>query len=247
MNTMSKYLLFIALAFASCKSQKTYITDLEYERFTIGDSGGEDKNIADMITPYRDQLSSTMDTKIATNTTHMAKRRPNSLLGNWFTDVLLDASENIAGRKIDFAAQNYGGLRVPAVGKGDITVGTIYELMPFDNTLVILEANGTIVNKLIQRIAEKGGWPISKGLSFTMKDGKATDIMIQNEPLDKSKTYLFALPDYIANGGDDCFFLEKAVRHETGRLLRNVMIDHLKSMDVNQPIEVDDTKRIKTK
>jgi 2',3'-cyclic-nucleotide 2'-phosphodiesterase (5'-nucleotidase family) len=247
MKTTIQFLLFTAIFLASCSSQKTYITDLEYERYTVGESNHDDKDIDDIIAPYRDQLSSKMDTKLATNTTHMAKRRPNSLLGNWFTDVLLDASEDITGRKIDFAAQNYGGLRIPSIGKGDITVGTIYELMPFDNTLVVLEANGTIVNKLIQRIAEYGGWPISKGLTFTMKEGKAIDIYIQDKPLDISRTYLFALPDYIANGGDDCFFLEKAVRHETGRLLRDVMIDHLKSKDANKPLVVDETNRIKTK
>ena len=247
MKILTRYLIIILLAFSACKSQKTYITDLEYERFTVGESSLDDQEIDQMIAPYRSQLDETMNTKIATNTTHMAKKRPNSLLGNWFTDVLLDASENLSQRPIDFAAQNYGGLRLPSVAKGDITVNTIYELMPFDNTLVILEANGTIVNKLVQRIAKKGGWPISRGLSFTISDDKAVDIMIQGKPLDLSDTYLFALPDYIANGGDDCFFLKDAKRHETGKLLRDVIIEHLQSLDINEPFTVDDTKRIKTK
>ena len=247
MSINLKYLLFCFIIFTSCKSQKTYVTDLEYQRYTVGESDQTDASIDNMIDPYRDQLSETMNTKIATNALHMPKRRPNSLLGNWFCDVLLAASENLSQSDIDFACQNYGGLRLPSVGKGDITVGTIYELMPFDNTLVILESDGKIVNQLIQRIAEKGGWPISDGLSFTMVDGKAEAIMINDKPLDLNGEYRFALPDYIANGGDDCHFLEKAKRIETGKLLRDVMIDHLKTQDVNTPFTVDKTERIKTK
>ena len=246
---MKKSIYLFALAglfLVACNSNKTYITELSYQRYTVGETDNNDESVEAFILPYREQLSKTMDTKIATNNTHMPKRRPNSLLGNWFADVLLASSRQLMDEEIHFAAQNFGGLRLPSVGKGDITVGTIYELMPFDNSLVILEAEGDIVNQLVQRIAEKGGWPISDGLSFAMVDGQAKDILIQNKPLDLEATYRFALPDYIANGGDDCDFLESAKRIETGKLLRDVIIDYLKSKDVNEPLVVDGTERIKT-
>ena len=148
---------------------------------------------------------------------------------------------------VDFACQNYGGIRIPALARGNVTVGSIYELMPFDNTLKILTIDGPTTQQLLDRIAEKGGWPISRTLSFTIDNDRATNIVIKGQPFDINNSYKVALPDYIADGGDDCSFLLGAPAETDDRMIRDIIIDWLKGLpDDKKTLEVDETPRIAT-
>ena len=188
---MEKTNFFILFSFIilsiGCKSTKTYISQYEYERYEVEGKAETDKSIDHIISPYRNELGKTMNEVIAINDKKLVKRKPNSSLGNWFADVLHKASESVTSTKVDFALQNYGGLRIPALPKGEITVGTIYELMPFDNILIVVKVDGMTTQKLLDRVAVYGGWPQSHGLKFKIDDNQAKDIMINGEPFDQSK------------------------------------------------------------
>ena len=137
---------------------------------------------------------------------------------------------------VDFAVQNYGGLRVPVVAKGDLTVGDIYEVMPFDNKLVVLNLTGEKTLMLLNRIADYGGWPISSNLTFAIEDEKATDIMIKGESFDIKKSYRVALPDYTANGGDRCTFLMKEPQEDNDKMIRDLVIEYFQNNPPSDPI-----------
>lgn len=150
--------------------------------------------------------------------------------------------------EVDFALQNYGGLRLPSLAKGELTVGEVYELMPFDNQLVVLNLNGVVMKKLVDAIADKNGWPVSRGLSFVIEDRKATDILINGQPFDPSKTYRAAVPDYVANGGDQSDYLTDLDQEESGVFIRDIIIEHLEELQEHKlPIVIDHTERITKK
>jgi len=241
-NLYSFLTLIVLCSFIGC-SKHTYTADIDTSNYRIGKWHKTDGEIDKMIEPYKEQLDSKMDEVIATNPSEMRKGRPSSTLGNWFSDALLIEGKKLYGEDVDMAFQNYGGIRVPSLGAGDVTVGNIYELMPFDNTLVHLEMSGKLTKKLLDRIAEKGGWPVSSSLSFKIKNNKAVDIIINGEAFDLSKTYTAVLPDYIANGGDNCFFLSKAKRRDNEKMIRDLIISHLRS-NAEKTLVVDNTKRI---
>lgn len=219
--------IFLLVMIAAGCAKQTYTADIDTSYYRITKRNKTDKELDKLISPYREQLESKMGRVLAFNKKEMTKARPNSTLGNWFADALLEEAEYIYKKDIDIAMQNYGGLRVPFLKQGDITVGNIYELMPFDNMLVILTMDGKLLQKLLDRVAEKGGWPISNTLQFTKNKEKAESIMIKNEPLDLNKTYTVAIADYIANGGDNCFFLDQAKREDLDIMIRDLIIDHL--------------------
>lgn len=247
MKKAIKYILSIGLfvGLVSC-SKQIYTADIDTSYYRVNYKNTTDKDIDKMIAPYKSQLDAQMNDVIAINPEEMTKRRPSSVLGNWFSDALLEESSRIYGVDIDMAMQNYGGIRVPALAKGKVTVGNIYELMPFDNKLVILELDGKTTKMLLDRVAEKGGWPVSKTLSLDIQGDKATNIMIKGEPFDIDKTYTVALADYIANGGDNCFFLADSKRTDKDILIRDIIIDHLKSKPKgDREIIQDKTQRIK--
>ena len=240
------YLSIFCISIWSCSSSKTYISNLDPDRIEVSSAYQEDASVANLIAPYKKEVTSQMIEVIGTLDKKLSKRRPNSNLGNWFADALKDEASVIYNNKVDFAVQNYGGIRIPSLAAGAITVGNIFELMPFDNKLLILTCDGATVKKLTDRIAEKGGWPISDGLSFRIVENHSEDVMIHGEPLDMSKRYVAAIPDYIANGGDNCEFLLEMNRVDTEKYVRDIVIDHLrKEFKDGTTQSVDNTKRIK--
>ena len=106
---------------------------------------------------------------------------------------------------IHFSIVNNGGLRT-SLPKGKITVGDVFELMPFENELVLLSLTGSQVSELADYIASRGGEGVS-GISFGMLSGRAEGIKIQNRPLEPDSTYWMVTSDYIAADLiQECYF-----------------------------------------
>ena len=219
--------------FISCNSQQVWHQaeiDPETYRFDRYAGVEENEEINALIAPYKAEVDKEMNEVIAILNHELTKKRPESTLGNFVADILEVQGEKYINKDVAFAAQNYGGIRVPAVASGDITKGKVFEIMPFDNTMLILESKGSIIQRLCDKIASSGGWPISKGINFVIKDEKATEIKINGESLDPDVTYTYVLPDYIANGGDGCDFLLDEKRVDTKIMIREVMIEYLKNL-----------------
>lgn len=220
-------LLSLVLLLSSC-AKVWHKADVEYTRIEIDGIQNSGHPIEALITPYKIQIDEKMDIVIGINEIELTKERVESNIGNWMADIILDEASRLTTMKVDFAIQNYGGIRLPSISAGPITIRTIYELMPFDNAMVILEADGPTTKMLLDRIATYGGWPISRSVKFEIKDGHAENIYINNLPFDIEKTYRIALPDYVANGGDGTDFLADLPREDFALLLRDAIINNIK-------------------
>ncbi|MBX2815197.1 MAG: 5'-nucleotidase C-terminal domain-containing protein [Saprospiraceae bacterium] len=194
----------------------------------------KDEQVSDgverIIAPYRSQLTEQMSEVIAEVETPLWKARPESPLGNFLADVVVSYCTR-KGEQVDFATLNHGGVRISSVGKGPLTVEKVYELMPFDNTLVLMDLDGAVVLNLLDRIADDGGWPISAAVSMKIRDGKASEIEIGGSSFDREKRYRVALPNYIAEGGGDCDFLIDLPRENfQASLLRDIFIEEIREI-----------------
>lgn len=228
----------ISFLFSSCKSYfAVNKTDTQYYKIDKRLDSIESSRLDSIIAPYKSQLDSKMNEVIG-YAEYMNKQRPESTLGNWVADVIADKAAEITGQKIDFAVQNYGGLRISEIPKGPVTLGKIYELMPFQNFVTIVTANGDVTRQFFERMADYGGWPISKGVKYKIKEGKPVDIVINGKPFDPNGTYKIALPDYVANGGDKCFFFNDQKKYITDKLIRDVLIEAVKEANAKgKPVE----------
>ena len=198
-----------------------------------------------MIEPYRNQLNAIMDEVIGYSA-GLSKTRPESTMGNWVSDALEKFAAEKTGQNIAFAAQNYGGLRINEIPQGPVTRGKIFELMPFENFLTIITVEGSIVKEFLDRIAEYGGWPVSRSLQFRIEDTKAVDIMIKGVPFDINADYILALPDYVANGGDGSFFFEPLPKEHSEYLIRDILIEEVRnSASRNEAIGAEIEGRIR--
>lgn len=210
--------------------------------YQISNEISDDPEISALIAPYIRRMSSRMNQVIAWSTKPMVKGQPESTLGNLSADIVRFRAVRELGKPVHIAVVNNGGLRIP-LPEGNITVGHIYELMPFENTITVLRLSGTQVQKMADQIASGGGQPVS-GIRFRIQDGRANDILVNYEPLSPDREYLVATNNYMADGGEDISVLwEPIERIDTGVLIREAMIEYIR-MQRHLDLEPDQRIRI---
>jgi 2',3'-cyclic-nucleotide 2'-phosphodiesterase (5'-nucleotidase family) len=179
--------------------------------------------VASMLKPYADSVNSSMGDIIAVSAAELERKQPEGTLGNLLADGMLAKAAELYNKKVDAAFINFGGIRLQSLPAGNITRGKIFELLPFDNVIVLQQVSGSVLRQFIDHIAGRGGWPCA-GISFQLKDKKAVNIYIGGAPLDEMATYTIANNDYIANGGDDCMMLGRLPQQNGGFVFRDAII-----------------------
>jgi len=237
-SIQGKFLLSLAiLCLFSCRSTN-YLSSIKPERQTISTKIEADQSITALIQPYKVKLDEKMNQVIGQTATDLTKKRPESTLGNFMADAIQRQTEKNIGESIAFAIQNYGGIRISKIAKGAITRGKIYELMPFDNTVVILSLNRTEVMELVEHLTSGGGWPVSSTIQINQNDSGKLDIQIRDQPLSPDKIYKVAIPDYVANGGSDSKFLRGKPQQALDLYIRDLLITDVEEHTANKlPIE----------
>ncbi len=191
----------------------------------------EDKQVLDLIAPYKAQFEAEMSEVVGVTAYELLKQKPEGKLNNFLADAVLQACQNLNKNPIDFCVLNYGGIRLPALPEGNISKSMIYELLPFDNYMVVLNMTPEMLQQLFDHIVAKGaGWPISKQVHFKLDsvNQQASNIKINNEDIGSKQNYQVLMPDYIANGGDDCRMLKSIPQHNLNILIRDAMLSYLK-------------------
>lgn len=179
-----------------------------------------------MLRPYATKMNATMDEVIGFSNNTLTAKSPESALGNFLADCIKTMAEKKFGTKVDAGFINQGGIR-SYIARGNITVGKIFEIMPFDNLVVLQKLKGSVLQQFLDKTASLGGWPVSRGLTMEMKDKKAVNVIINGAPIENEKVYVIANSDYVANGGDDCEMLRKIPKMNIGYLLRNAIIEYV--------------------
>ncbi|HRO46823.1 5'-nucleotidase C-terminal domain-containing protein [Agriterribacter sp.] len=217
--------IFIASCRLSYQPQSVQYTD-----YRISSTGNTDTSFAAFLKPYGDSVHKRMQVVVATAATTLQKKQPEGTLGNFLADALLESAAERFDIHIDAAFLNPGGIRMAYIGSGPVTIGNIYEVMPFDNLMALQEVNGKVLQAFLDLTAAKGGWPVA-GLTMKIKDKKATDIIIGGKSLNVNAHYNIVNSDYIVNGGDNCDMLKAIPAKTTDYLIRDAFIDYFSKQD----------------
>lgn len=186
-----------------------------------------DKNYESYLLPLKQRVDAKMNVVIGQAAVTMKGHGPESLLSNFSADVYRQKATEYLGTNVDIAIVNLGGLRT-TVPAGNITVGKVFELMPFENELVILWLKGDKLNDLLQNFASMGGEGVS-GLHMDIEHGAATNITIGGNPLDADKLYTITTNDYLAGGNDKMVQLAEYVKRvNTGIKVRDMLLKYIK-------------------
>lgn len=169
-----------------------------------------------------------------------------TLLGRWACEVMAEKT----GAQI--AIQNGGGLR-RTLEKGDITMGDMYEIMPFDNYLVVMDLPGEDIKKaidhgLINPNVTDGAFSglIVEYDSSKEFENRITKITLSDgAPLDMKKTYRVVVNDFMFTGGDNYNFKNATNVDETYVPVRDVFVETIKKAKQITPKKVDYIKDVK--
>jgi 2',3'-cyclic-nucleotide 2'-phosphodiesterase (5'-nucleotidase family) len=227
---MKKNILFIILTFfiaISC-TPKLYVNTAKTQNVNIGVGTGENTRIKDLIQPYKLQIDEAMNKVIGQTAKELRCERADleSPLGNFIVDLMLYQTSKIYDMPLDICVVNNGGLRVP-INAGNVTVGNIFELMPFENEVVVLTLTGSDLLELLAYEAKYRKTSFANAKLKYTEEGLLISAMIGGEPLQATKTYKLVTYDYLANGGDGMTCFEKLKREPMGITVRTMIIDHI--------------------
>ena len=244
MKKLKLFLYFIVLIVlcACATSMSQVLTLIKAKNIPIDENTPQEATIENFIAPYRQHVDNEMNKVLAQNAQDLVKDRNNPPLNmpisNFFADAIYETIapyyKQRTGQTIDFVLLNFGGIRSD-LPKGDVTVGSVYDIMPFENKVVVLTMSGEKVQELLNYlIKERKPHPLSKQIDLQItKDGKVVHFNINGKPFDSKATYIVATSDYLMNGGDAMYFFENSLKvDETDYKLRNVLIDYFKKIDV---------------
>jgi 2',3'-cyclic-nucleotide 2'-phosphodiesterase (5'-nucleotidase family) len=216
---------FVVIVFAASCSTTQQPTSILYKDYRIDTKETKvDSSLVKMLQPYTISLNASMDKVIGFTNNTLSAKQPESGLGNLMADCMKTMAEKKFNRKIDAGFMNQFGIRT-SIPKGNITVGKIFELMPFDNLIVLQEIKGTVLKQFLERIASYGGWPVSAGVKMSIRDKKLVDVTINGKQLDENSTYVIANSDYVAGGGDNCEMLRNIPQISKGYLYRDALLE----------------------
>ncbi len=178
----------------------------------------KENSVDSMVAPYKVALEAEMNEVIASAPNDFTRGRPNGSLNNWAADVVLNAMKDSLGQeKSVMSLLNFGGLR-NSLNQGDIALKDIFQLMPFDNEIVIIEMPLETIPEIEAYLKASGGEPIG---GARIVEGK----LILDELKTGQTSFFIVTSDYLFNGGDKMYFFQKnlAIVY-TGILIRDAMI-----------------------
>jgi 2',3'-cyclic-nucleotide 2'-phosphodiesterase (5'-nucleotidase family) len=201
-------------------------TAVQYNDYRIGNSQQKDPNLLTILKPYSDSVNKSMNDVVGIAEKNLDKKELECTLGNFMVDAFFIMAKEKYNTQVDAAFLNYGGIRLTQLPAGNVTRGKIFELMPFDNLLILQKLKGDVLKQFLDLIAERGSWPVA-GITMQIKDKKAINVMIGGKPLDQLTTYTIANSDFVANGGDNADMLRKIPQQTNGYLMRDALFDYI--------------------
>ncbi|MEL7126304.1 MAG: 5'-nucleotidase C-terminal domain-containing protein [Pseudomonadota bacterium] len=155
-------------------------------------------------------------------------------MGSLIADAMLD---RVADQGIEIAIQNGGGIRA-SIDAGEITMGEVLTVLPFQNTLSTFQVTGSaIVAALENGVGQiedgAGRFPQVAGMSYAFDASKpagerVSDVMVGGAPIEMDKVYGVVSNNYVRNGGDGyAMFVDAENAYDFGPDLADVTAEYL--------------------
>jgi 2',3'-cyclic-nucleotide 2'-phosphodiesterase (5'-nucleotidase family) len=197
------------------------------------------------------------ETQVDLNGERSLVRTKETNLGNLIADIM----KAISGAEV--AVINGGGIR-SSIKKGEIKVKDVYNVLPFDNYNVAIKLTGKQIWETLEHGVsaveeEEGRFPQVSGLTFKYspsepKGSRVKEVFVADQPVSLNRDYTVATNDFLAAGGDDFKTFgeavkssrdfaviggmmkgEKVVYSDSGRWLRDVMVEYIKGKEKIAP------------
>lgn len=231
------YRLFIAgltvlTVFLSACQKQVKVTSVSTEAIPVDASADaiQDQNYLAELAPIKEALEAEMNVQIGYAAEDLWVAEPECPMLNWASDALWEAAKKAYPGQVDIAIVNMGGMRC-SWKKGPITRGHVFELMPFDNVLVVLTLKGEDVLALCESFARYGGQGVA-GMRVTIIDNQVADVQIGGKALNTNALYKVATSNYLAGGADHMDALAKYIDYwNSDLLIRDLYLEAVQTQD----------------
>ena len=200
---MRKELLLLLLVCGMCACHRPVrVVESSSEVLMIDSTLDEvqDTDYLVYIAPIKSDLEKELNIAIGHAPKSLTVHKPECTMLNWASDALFAMAKQRCPNRVDMAVVNIRGMRTEWAA-GDITRRHIFELMPFDNELVVLTMTGEEILQLCNTFVRLGGEGVA-GLRIKARDGKLVSAKIGGKDIVPSAHYTVATSDYLSQGND---------------------------------------------
>ncbi|MDN3204415.1 5'-nucleotidase C-terminal domain-containing protein [Algoriphagus sediminis] len=222
---------FFCVFLVSCSEQKKYELSYSWAPVEITSEIKKSEEIEAIINPYKTKLDSIMDEVIGYSAKDLTTEgRYESTLGTFVTELLHKQSSAQYNTIVDVALMNHhGGLRAP-INEGPVTVGEVFQVMPFENEMLLLEVPGDKLLEIIKFVGNRNSsmiWPVS----FDVSGAEILNIQVDGKEIESDRTYILSVSDYQANGGSGFEMLQPLKRLDIKPiLLRDMILSEIREL-----------------
>lgn len=180
----------------------TYTGADELKTVVAGPDTPLDERAAGIIARYNDQIKVEFAQVVGETSVDLVRKyNEESNIGNLVADAMREVT------KADMAFQNGGGIRadLPA---GKITLEDVFTLLPFDNSLVVMDLTGSQILQILKqnmttdrKILQVSGIRVQYNPSAPT-EAEQVKADFKEKPLDPEKAYRVVTNDFLAAGGD---------------------------------------------
>ena len=251
--TAAAALVFAVVAGVTGCSHRAIVTSVSRTRIVVDERYDAIPSPAAQafIEPYRQHIDSMMSPVVGMAARTLDACRPESPLSNLLADILVWAGEAYYGERPDMAVYNIGGIRA-SLPAGDITLGDVIDVAPFNNKICFLTLSGTRLGELLAQIAAAGGEGVSHGVRMSIdgSNGTLLTATLNGEEIDPQKAYRIATLDYLAQGNDGLTAFKSATAISTpdddGSNVRHIIIRYMRELrDKGQCVDAEIEGRIR--
>ncbi|MGI6718037.1 MAG: 5'-nucleotidase C-terminal domain-containing protein [Bacteroidales bacterium] len=196
----------------------------------------------DVLNKYKPAVAKITDSIIGYNNQLLAKHTNNALIGDFISDVMIVEAERVFDTNVDISIINNGGIRSD-LPEGEITLGNVFNISPFDNNLVLIKLKGKEIKDMFNTFT-KDRKPSFGGATLRMYSEHNNSLYIGGQPVNDNKEYVTATIDFLLDGGDG-FFDQNLVKDENTKyssfLLRDALANYILN---NSPIQYKSDNRL---
>ena len=193
-----------------------------------------------MIEPYRRQVAEMRSKEIGHSPYEFERKSPEMV--NLMSDFVRIRGAELCGKPVDLSIMNKGGIR-NSLTEGTITKGGIIDILPFDNSIVVMDIKGRDLLDNIAVMAAQDGQGVSSNVEvlFDPSTKAVNSATIDGKPINPDKTYRLATIDYLAAGND---YMEPLTRGtmiaRSPQVLYEILIDYIAAGKLDQLLATPD-------
>ena len=212
-------------------------TDVKVTESQVDASLSDDTTVDSIVAPYTEKVRN-LTLVIGRFDNDLKKVSPGGgAIGSLVADGIRFEAERRLGKPVTLAIMNAGGLRKNEIKAGEIRASDIFELLPFENSLIAVDLTGAQLSTLLPlgvRDAQSGAriqykWSAQNKAEFI--SGKLVDSEGREQEIDPAKVYTIVTIDYLYNLNSGSYAILREAKKVTplGVTVREAMMDYVKA------------------